>query len=70
LARVSKILKMQNRQSRRNENVASPPQAILPKPVFALPVDASEEQSGSAKIHKWLELADIALAIPERRKTA
>jgi hypothetical protein len=38
-------------------------------PVFALPVDASEDQSGLAKIQKWLELGDAALMTPHARKT-
>ena len=59
---------MPDRQAHRS-NAASPPQALLPMPVFALPVDASEDQSGLAKIQKWLELGDAALMTPHARKT-
>lgn len=42
--------------------------STLGKPVFALPSDATEERTGLARIEKWLDLADAAMA-SRRRKT-
>lgn len=68
---MSKVIQMPDAKGpERKDHVAGGPQSTLAKPVFALPGDVTEERSGLARIERWLDLADTALAIAPRRKTA
>jgi len=60
---------MPSGQVRRKDNTDAVRHMHQPKLVFGLPKDA-EEQSRLAQIERWLELADVALATPKRRKSA